>query len=112
MPTILAQRIKSHLDDMKKFLYYEGRAALLKRSKNSGIPTQGCSLSSLNFKEIFNEHISMGPLIETKYKPIDNTHQIIEEINLTEEKREIYRLKLEESKTALRLMLTPTNTNR
>ncbi|KAJ6639123.1 hypothetical protein Bhyg_11862, partial [Pseudolycoriella hygida] len=43
MPSIIVERIKCHINDMKKFLYYERRIALLKRAMALGIPLQTCT---------------------------------------------------------------------
>ncbi|KAJ6643734.1 hypothetical protein Bhyg_08699 [Pseudolycoriella hygida] len=74
-----------------------------------GIPLQTCSTSSLNFEEIFNEHTAVGPLINTKYKVKDNSAISTQEILLLEHKRDSFKSKLEESRTLLKCMLTPTS---
>lgn len=98
LPAIIAEKIQSHIEYMKKYLYYDGRVILLKRAKKSGIPMQGCSFSSLNFEALYNEHVNMGPLIKTKYKPNVDYSQMSNEMEMFEGKRDSYLLKLNESK--------------
>lgn len=108
IPKIVLEGIKTHIEYIKKFCYYEGRACLMKRAKNSGIPIPwSFALSSLNFGELMKEHAEKGPLIDTKFKPKEfSTERFKNELSSLESERNSYKSKLDESRALMKCMLT------
>lgn len=108
LPAVVADNVKSHINYVKKLAFYEGRIALIKKAKNASVPLHGCALSSLDFGILSKEHLDMGPLIETKFKPkSDFIVQFADEVTSMERERDSYKAKLEESRLLLKCMLTP-----
>lgn len=112
LPSIVAEKISLYLENTKKFAYYEGRVVLLKKMRDEGIPTDGYNpspLSLLNFDDMYREHINVGPSIETKYRVNADPSGANYKIKSFEEERDKFKLKLEESMTMFKFMLTPTS---
>lgn len=105
---IIADALDKHIRHMKKLAYYEGRIALLKRLKGSGIPpNNNNSLGSLNMNDLYKEHLERGPIIETKFKVgNDTSSHLSNDISMMTEQKVTFTENLKESRTLLQCMLT------